>query len=324
MELYYHNYPELHLAANDRLFKALSANKHASRFAILGSLLFAPGRTAALADFLRRAEDYRVPKLIPTTMLRNFKSGVLLGICGYGLYVMIDRLLNVMHIANPLAWVQIPASVGSTFTLLVGSVTALLTGGGVATVIAMMFAPVIVSGLIGGVVNVLVCDGLAAIWSTLRNCFQGVKHAILRPDNKPLQEDHEMLMHGLRHADPHHLRTTLYAPEQVELRDNLAKMLLRQEANGYAMQSLPEAIRAVIAPVRDQYYHAHKDYLLKIADYTLGNILSLTAWIVKMVTLAAYDANYNGPNPAPFCLPATSQISRANAYSSGCPTKSER
>ena len=94
-------------------------------------------RSADMARFFSQAAAYQLPPLIPASVIQGFRRGVLMGFCGYGLFMAVDKILDVINVANPLNGMKSAAGLGNAFTMLVGSLTAILTGGGIATTIAV-------------------------------------------------------------------------------------------------------------------------------------------------------------------------------------------
>ncbi len=294
---FYRLHPKAKDSVNDPILRALRDNSNfAVKYAILGPMIFSDGRTVVLHNFLEEAKGYKIPALISQQLITGFANGMLMGIAGYGVLVTLEKVAGVANsMVNPFAALQaVPSFVGTTFTTVAAGVAAVLTGGGVATTVAIFIAPILASALIGGIVGALVNTGGRGIVNGVKRAGNWVSNQVFHTDDND-NRIQQTLFHGLNSADPQVLRKRLYDDNNTVLRENLAKMILQQEAKGFDLEKLPVEIQEIVKPIRDQYYNANKSVLLKASDYILGNLMAAVAWTLNLFTFNIFDLYYPGP-----------------------------
>jgi hypothetical protein len=259
-----------------------------------GSLIFAEGQTVHLKTFLQEAsKEYKIPNLLSDELVNGFILGAKLGILGFGTAVVIDKFTSLANIVNPLAWITATIP-GNAFITAAAGLGAALTGAGLASTIAIIVAPLVLSILVGGLIGAITNVGGHGIINSVRRAFNYLSDYVRNAEPKD-NKIHHALIHGLRHANPQILRNQLYNDANHELRDNLAKTLLDQESKGNVIRGVPAEIMAIVEPIKSNYYDTHKSILFKLPDYVLGNMMSAIAFALNIATLFVFDLYYPGP-----------------------------
>jgi hypothetical protein len=294
-EQYHCLHPNKLASGRNPLIWALFKNKDfAHKYAILGPLIFDKKNQNELVFFLARAADYKIPDLVPDTIKKGFINGMLMGIAGFGILMVLDKIAGLTNLVNPFAVLQSIPVIGNVMTFLSVGATASLLGGGLLTTLLVIAGPLLVSALVGGVIGALANTGGKSLANQIKIAGTWLANKATNNNDANL-EVQAILTHGLNSVDADYLRNELYANHNLEMRTNMAKMLLQQEALGFSLQNIRPEIRAIVEPVRAQYYNANKHIALKISDYLFGNLLSALAWLMKEVSLGQFDVDYHGP-----------------------------
>lgn len=234
-----------------------NASPKEKKYATIGPIIFS--HPLRLSLFLKRAENYQIPGILDQLFPDGFLFGAFLGALAMGVFTFFK---DVLHIINPLNWFDSDsfwsrlASVGST---VIGGVAAKLIGFGMGTTLAAFIAPILVGALVGGIAGATVCV-------IVKKVKQLVNWIFSEPDMH--EQNHMILQSGLKDIPVTTLQRRLFS--DITLQENMAKMLIQQEANGFRLRFLPDDIRAVIEPIKEKYYWENQNFVVR----ALGNIVS--------------------------------------------------
>jgi hypothetical protein len=286
-EQYYAMHPGKKGTLNDPIMTALNANTDKdNKPAIIGPMIFAEGQTEHLAQFVKKAENYQIPGLLPTGFVNGFIQGAKMGILGLGLAVVVDKVTSLANVFNPISMVT-SSLAGNALLTTAAALTSALTGTGLASSFAIILAPLAMSIVIGGLIGAIANTSGSRLVKWISDMVYKM--------SEQEKSNYNTLIHGLKSANPQALRKQLYADNNLELRNNMAKMLLEQENKGYDLLGVPADIIAIVEPIKTNYYDTNKSIFLKLPDYVLGNLMSVIAFTLNVATLFVFDLYYPGP-----------------------------